>query len=116
MNLPPQSQLTDAKYQEILNLVQKLGVDLADIEEKFVKGGGRGGQKINKTSNNVQLKHLPTGTLVRYQEFRDRSMNRILALRELLYKLDPNSPKSREIEKARKRKKDKARKQRKKAI
>ena len=116
MNLPPQSQLTDAKYKEVLNLIQKLGVDLADIEEKFVKGGGRGGQKINKTSNNVQLKHLPTGMLVRYQEFRDRSMNRILALRELLYKLDPDSPKNREIEKTRKRKKDQARKRRKKAI
>ena len=116
MNLPPKSQLTDAKYQEILSIIQKLGVNLGDIDEKFVKGGGRGGQKINKTSNNVQLKHLPTGIIVRYQEFRDRSMNRILALRELLYKLDPNSPKNREIEKARKRKKDQARKRRKKAI
>ncbi|MBN1258384.1 peptide chain release factor-like protein [Candidatus Peregrinibacteria bacterium] len=105
MNLPPQSQLTDAKYKEILSMINRLGVDLADVEEKFVKGGGRGGQKINKTSNNVQLKHLPTGTLVRYRGFRDRSMNRILALRELLYKLDPDSPKNHEAEKVRKQKK-----------
>lgn len=32
-----------------------------DLEEQFVKGSGPGGQKINKTSSCVVLKHLPTG-------------------------------------------------------
>jgi len=91
MNLPPASNLTDAKYQEILQLIAKLKVNLADIDEKFVRAGGRGGQKINKTSSAVQLKHFPTGTLVKFQKFRERSMNRILALRELLRKMDPES-------------------------
>lgn len=36
-----------------------------DLEEQFVKGGGNGGQKINKTSNCVVLKHLPTGITVK---------------------------------------------------
>ena len=110
MNLPPQSQLTDARYQQILNLIESLGVSLDDIEEKFICGGGKGGQKINKSTNTVQLKHVPTGKLVKYQKHRERSMNRILALRELLEKLNPDSRKNREIEK---RRKQKSRRQRK---
>ncbi|MBU1017445.1 peptide chain release factor-like protein [Patescibacteria group bacterium] len=105
MNLPPQSQLTDKKYNEILQLIDDLKVDLSDIEEKFIHGGGRGGQKINKASNTVQLHHLPTGTIIKYQKHRERAMNRILALRELLDKLNPDSKKAKEIEKIRKQKK-----------
>ncbi len=55
----------------------------ADVEETFVRGSGSGGQKINKTSSCVQLKHIPTGTLVRCQETRSREANRWLA-REML--------------------------------
>ena len=55
----------------------------ADIEETFVRGSGSGGQKINKTSSCVQLKHNPTGTIVRCQETRSREANRWLA-REML--------------------------------
>ena len=55
----------------------------ADIEEAFVRGSGSGGQKINKTSSCVQLKHIPTGTIVRCQETRSREANRWLA-REML--------------------------------
>ena len=111
MNLPPQSQLTDKKYAEILRLIDELGIDLSDIEEKFICGGGRGGQKINKSTNAVQLKHLPTGTLIKYQKHRERAMNRILALRELLDKLNPDSKKFKEIEKVRKQKKRRKKRQ-----
>jgi protein subunit release factor B len=104
MNLPEKAQLTDAKYQEILNLISKLNVNLADIDEKFVHGSGHGGQKINKTSSAVQLRHNPTGTMVKFQEFRQRSMNRVMALRELLRKMDPDSPKRKRAEKIRKQK------------
>jgi len=110
MNLPPQSQLTDAKYNEILRMIRDLNVNLNDIEEKFIHGGGHGGQKINKTASAVQLIHRPTNTVIRYQHYRERSMNRILALRELLYKLNPDSKKERQIEKIRKQKKRRKRK------
>ncbi len=109
MKLPPQSQLTDKKYNEIKKLIDDLGVNLDDIEEKFIHGGGRGGQKLNKSTNTVQLKHIPTGTIIKYQRHRERAMNRILALRELLDKLNPNSKKLKEIEKIRKQKKRKKR-------
>ncbi len=105
MNLPPKSNLTDTKYQQILKLIKLLDVDLNDIDEKFICGGGKGGQKINKSANAVQLKHIPTGTIVKYQKHRIRGMNRILALRELLEKLNPDSKKNKQIEKIRKQKK-----------
>ena len=104
MNLPPKSNLTDKKYAEIITLLDELEIHLEDIEEKFVRGSGHGGQKINKTSNAVQLKHLPTGMMVKYQKYRERSMNRILALRDLLEKLNPNSKSNAEAEKIRKQK------------
>lgn len=116
MNLPPKSNLTDSKYAEILGLIRKLGVNLADIDEKFVRGSGHGGQKINKTNNAVQLRHVPTGIMVKYQEFRERSMNRILALRELLKKLDPESDIQTENDRIRRQKGRRQRRARQKAV
>ncbi|EMD34462.1 hypothetical protein CERSUDRAFT_117318, partial [Gelatoporia subvermispora B] len=59
-----------------------------DIEETFVRGSGPGGQSINKTENNVQLLHKPSGLRVSCQETRSLSQNRKLARRLLLQKLD----------------------------
>lgn len=50
-----------------------------DLEERFVLGSGAGGQKINKTSSCVYLKHLPSGVEVSCQETRYREKNRELA-------------------------------------
>ncbi|TCD65632.1 hypothetical protein EIP91_002437 [Steccherinum ochraceum] len=59
-----------------------------DLEESFVRGSGPGGQSINKTENNVQLLHKPTGIRVACQETRSLAQNRKLARRRLLEKLD----------------------------
>ena len=59
-----------------------------DIEEAFLKGSGPGGQKINKTSSAVQLKHLPTGLVVKSQATRSRSQNRKISRRILAEKLE----------------------------
>ena len=69
--------------QRIQSRMELADLSDADIEETFVRGSGSGGQKINKTSSCVQLKHLPTGTIVRCQETRSREANRWLA-REML--------------------------------
>ena len=69
--------------QRIQSRMELAELSDADIEETFVRGSGSGGQKINKTSSCVQLKHIPTGTLVRCQETRSREANRWLA-REML--------------------------------
>jgi protein subunit release factor A len=59
-----------------------------DLEEKFVKGGGKGGQKINTTSNRVDLLHVPTGLRVACQETRSLDQNRKIARKLLWHKLD----------------------------
>lgn len=50
-----------------------------DLEERFVLGSGSGGQKINKTSSCVYLKHLPSGHEISCQETRSREKNRVIA-------------------------------------
>ncbi|OJD31518.1 peptidyl-trna hydrolase domain protein [Diplodia corticola] len=59
-----------------------------DITESFLKGSGPGGQKINKTSSAVQLKHLPTGIVIKYQGTRSRTQNRKTARRMLAERLE----------------------------
>lgn len=65
-----------------------LGVMPDEVEEVFIRGAGAGGQKINKTSSTVRLRHLPTGVEVRCQRERNQSVNRLLAWTELAYKLE----------------------------
>jgi protein subunit release factor B len=70
-SLPPRTPLLDA-----------------DFTEKFLHGSGPGGQKINKTSSAVQLKHLPTGIVVKYQDTRSRTVNRKMARKILQEKIE----------------------------
>lgn len=65
-----------------------LGVKPADVSEQFIRGAGAGGQKINKTSSTVVLRHHPTGVEVRCQRERSQSVNRLLAWAELAEKLE----------------------------
>ncbi|KAL2196239.1 RF-1 domain-containing protein [Corynascus similis CBS 632.67] len=69
----------------------------SEIEESFLKGSGPGGQKINKTNSAVQIKHLPTGIVVKSQATRSRTQNRKIARDLLALKLDElaNGPQSR---------------------
>jgi len=59
-----------------------------DLEESFVRGSGPGGQSINKTENNVQLLHKPSGIRVSCQETRSLTLNRMYARRLIVEKLD----------------------------
>jgi protein subunit release factor B len=65
-----------------------LGWRTSEVEERFVRGAGPGGQKINKTSSTVWLRHGPTGIEVRCQRERSQSANRELAWLELAGKLE----------------------------
>lgn len=59
--------------------MQRLRIREEDLEERFVLGSGSGGQKINKTSSCVYLKHQPSGHEVNCQETRSREKNREIA-------------------------------------
>lgn len=72
----------------LLALAQELGLRSEDVEEAFVRGSGKGGQKMNKTSSTVQLRHLPTGLEVRVQFHREQSRNRLSAWKLLILKLE----------------------------
>ncbi|MEK7953687.1 peptide chain release factor-like protein [Luteolibacter sp. Y139] len=61
-----------------------------DLVEKFILGSGAGGQKINKTSSCVYLKHIPSGIEVKCQSHRSREMNRFQARHELCDRLEGN--------------------------
>lgn len=79
-----------------------LSVREEDLEERFILGSGSGGQKINKTSSCVYLKHLPTGHEVQCQESRSREKNRALARERLCDFLEKKIAED-QLEKARNR-------------
>ena len=68
--------------------MQALGVSEADFEESFIRSSGPGGQKVNKSSSCVYLVHIPTGLSVKCQRERSQSLNRFLARRLLLDKIE----------------------------
>jgi len=76
------------KEQELLVRMRRLGIREEDLEEKFVRSSGHGGQNINKTSTCVFLRHRQSGVAVKCQEERSRALNRYLARRRLLEKLE----------------------------
>ncbi|MBI5182775.1 MAG: peptide chain release factor-like protein [Nitrospinae bacterium] len=68
--------------------MKELGISEKDIIEKFVRASGKGGQKVNKASTAVYLKHLPTGIEVKIQRERSQALNRFLARRLLTQKIE----------------------------
>ena len=76
------------KQDELEARMERLGIREGDLMEKFILGSGSGGQKINKTSSCVYLKHLPTGIEIKCQRERSREMNRYYARRMLCERLE----------------------------
>jgi protein subunit release factor B len=74
--------------ETVLARLAALGTGAADVDEKFVRGSGPGGQKINKTSSTVWLRHRPTGIEVRCQAERSQGANRDRAWWELCLRLE----------------------------
>ena len=76
------------KADQLAQRMAALGVSEAEIEESFVRSGGHGGQNVNKTSTCVMLVHRPTGVSVKCQETRQQGLNRFIARRLLLDKIE----------------------------
>ncbi|MFZ4395210.1 MAG: peptide chain release factor-like protein [Kiritimatiellia bacterium] len=93
------------------------GVREEDLEERFVLGSGSGGQKVNKTSSAVSLRHTPSGLAVKVQASRSREVNRWMARRTLAERLLAKvagilTARQQEAEKIRRQKRRKSRRQR----
>lgn len=73
---------------ELADRMERLGIREDDLEESFIRGTGAGGQKINKTSSTVVLRHRPSGIEVRCQKERSQAMNRQWARAELCDRIE----------------------------
>lgn len=82
MNISPE------KETALQERMEKLGVQESDLQETFIRSSGPGGQKVNKTSSAVFLVHLPTGLSVKCQQERSQVLNRFLARRILLDRIE----------------------------
>ncbi|MCX5809236.1 MAG: peptide chain release factor-like protein [Proteobacteria bacterium] len=101
--------------------MEQLGIKESDILERFVRSQGHGGQKVNKTSTCVYLKHLPTGVEVKCQQERSQSLNRFLARRILVEKIENmvlgnESEKQQQIEKIRRQKRKRSKRAKEKVL
>lgn len=109
------------KTEELARRMERLGLREEDLIEKFILGSGKGGQKVNKTSSCVYLKHIPTGIEVKCSQERSRALNRFFARRELCEKLEEillkeKSQKQQAFEKIRRQKRRRSRKQKEKML
>lgn len=75
--------LSKKKEDDLKQRMEQLGIKEQDLLEKFILGSGSGGQKLNKTSSCVYLKHIPTQIAVTCQKGRSRALNRYLARKKL---------------------------------
>jgi len=109
--------VTETKKEALRLKMQELKVSEKDLEEKFIKSSGPGGQKINKTDTCVVLTHKPTGISASSQRTRSQALNRFFARRLLLKKIEvkllgKESAEQKKINRIRKNKKKQAKRAR----
>ena len=102
------------KEEALKAKMASLGIRESDIEELFIRSNKPGGQKVNKTSASVYLKHRPSGIEVKCQATRSQALNRFLARRILTGKIDSlilgrESEAEKRIEKIRRQKRKRSR-------
>jgi protein subunit release factor B len=111
--------VTRKKQDELEDRMAALGLREKDFQESFIRSSGPGGQRVNKTSSCVYLKHLPTGLEVKMQRERSQALNRYYARKRLCglleqEKLGSKSPEALKAEKICKQKQRRTRRSRKK--
>src|SRR5947209_19226495 len=102
------------KEAQLAQRMIALGVREGDIDESFVRSGGHGGQNVNKVATCVMLHHRPSGVQVKCQETRQQGLNRFIARRLLLDKIEEKengfvAAKRSEMEKIRRQKRKRSR-------
>ena len=80
--------VSEQKIKYLQQSLARLGIKASDLKESFIRSGGHGGQNVNKVSTCVVIRHIPTGLEVRCQRERSQALNRYLAIRLLVEKLE----------------------------
>ncbi|MDD5492562.1 MAG: peptide chain release factor-like protein [bacterium] len=76
------------KEKVLAGKMAKVGVKEQDLVEHFVRSQGKGGQNVNKVATAVYLKHIPSGVEIKCQQERSQILNRFLARRLLVDKIE----------------------------
>ena len=80
--------ITPQKQNDLKARMDASGIREEDIIEKFIRSGGKGGQNVNKTATCVYLRHVPTGIEIKCQRERVQSINRFVARRLLVERIE----------------------------
>lgn len=101
--------------EKSLQKASELNVRAEDISEQMIRGGGKGGQKINTTASCIQLIHEPTSIIVKCQKHRSQASNRLSAYKLLINKIEEQvkgqeSERAQKIHKLRKQKRRRSKK------
>ena len=83
MTMTDIANVSPKKQQDLANLLKKLNINTSDIQRTYITGQGKGGQKQNSTKNCIQLKHIPTNTIITCQASRSRLVNEYKAMIQL---------------------------------
>ncbi|MCE3044714.1 peptide chain release factor-like protein [Legionella sp. 16cNR16C] len=113
--------INNDKWNSLSEWMERLGISDSDLQEKFIIGSGKGGQKLHKTASTVYLKHLPSGIEVKCQDARSREDNRYFARMRICEKLnalisDEKSKKQQHIEKLKRQKRRRSRRSKQKML
>lgn len=102
------------KWDRLKAWMRELGIEDKDLVEKFILGSGKGGQKLNKTSSSVYLKHMPSSIEIKCQDSRSQEGNRYYARLRLCEKRhatlsDEKTKEQQRVEKLKRQKKRRSR-------
>lgn len=105
----PEFPVSPQKVSALYEKMSKLGIKESEIKESFIRSSGKGGQNVNRRATCVYLKHIPTGTEVKCMKTRSQGLNRFLARRILVDKIEQmilgeKSAEQKRIEKIRRQK------------
>jgi protein subunit release factor B len=92
--------MSDSRLNELEQRLASLGIAPEELEERFIRSGGPGGQHANKSSTAVQLSHPPTGLEVRVESERSQLQNRVEARQRLIQKVEAAAEKAAKEKKA----------------